>query len=74
MSISSKIYKVVAALDGSLDENYEEKETAATVEQALDELAEAILANPILNPQTESIEETPGAEVTPKTSSTEATS
>lgn len=60
MSISSKIYKVVAALDGSLDENYEEKETAATVEQALDELAEAILANPILNPQTEETEENPG--------------
>ena len=64
MSISSKIYKVVAALDGSLDKNYEEKETAATVEQALDELAEAILANPVLNPQTESIEKTHGAEAT----------
>lgn len=74
MSISSKIYKVVAAIDGSLDENYEEKETAATIEDALDDLADAVLANPILNPQTESVEETPGAEVTPKTSSTEATS
>lgn len=49
MSISSKIYKVVAAIDGSLDENYEEKETAATIEDALDDLADAILENPILN-------------------------
>lgn len=57
MSISSKIYKVVAAIDGSLDENYEEKETAATIEDALDDLADAILENPSFNPQSE---ETPG--------------
>lgn len=69
--IAGKIKKVIAALGG---EAIEEPVTAATVEQALDELAEAILANPILNPQTESIKETPGAEVTPKTSNTEATS
>ena len=69
--IAGKIKKVIAALGG---EAIEEPVTAATVEQALDELTEAILANPILNPQTESIEEIPGAEVTPKTSSTEATS
>lgn len=69
--IAGKIKKVIAALGG---EAIEEPVTAATVEQALDELAEAILANPILNPQTEETpnteettptEETPGTETTP---------
>ena len=54
--IAGKIKKVIAALGG---EAIEEPVTAATVEQALDELAEAILANPILNPQTEDTPETP---------------
>lgn len=65
--IAGKIKKVVAALNG---EAIEEPVTAATVEQALDELAEAILANPILNPQTEETEETPGTEETPETPET----
>lgn len=68
--IAGKIKKVIAALNG---EAIEEPVTAATVEQTLDELAEAILANPILNPQTEGTEETPGAEVTPETHGTETT-
>lgn len=63
--IAGKIKKVIAALGG---EAIEEPVTAATVEQALDELAEAILANPILNPQTEETQEppeTPNTETTP---------
>lgn len=62
--IAGKIKKVIAALGG---EAIEEPVTAATVEQALDELAEAILANPILNPQTEETQETPE---TPNTETT----
>lgn len=54
--IAGKIKKVIAALGG---EAIEEPVTAATVEEALDELAEAILANPILNPKTEDTPETP---------------
>lgn len=54
--IAGKIKKVIAALGG---EAIEEPVTAATVEEALDELAAAILANPILNPTTEEPEETP---------------
>lgn len=63
--IAGKIKKVIAALGG---EAIEEPVTAATVEEALDELAAAILANPILNPTTE---ETPE---TPETPNTETTS
>lgn len=62
--IAGKIKKVIAALGG---EAIEEPVTAATVEEALDELAEAILANPILNPQTEETQETPE---TPNTETT----
>lgn len=65
--IAGKIKKVIAALGG---EAIEEPVTAATVEEALDELAAAILANPILNPQTEKPEETPGTEETPETPET----
>lgn len=68
--IAGKIKKVIAALNG---EAVEEPVTAATVEQALDELTEAILANPILNPPAEEItntEETPQSEETPNTEGT----
>lgn len=45
--IASKIYKVINALNGT---DAEPEVTAATIETALDDLAAAILANPVLNP------------------------
>lgn len=60
--IAGKIKKVIAALNG---EAIEEPVTAATVEQALDELATAILENPILNPQSDAEENTQESDVTP---------
>lgn len=68
--IAGKIKKVIAALGG---EAIEEPVTAATVEQALDELAEAILANPILNPKTKGTEETSNTEETTQTEETTPT-
>lgn len=45
--IASKIYKVINALNGT---DAEPEVTAATIDTALDDLAAAILANPVLNP------------------------
>lgn len=48
--IASKIYKVINALNGT---DAEPEVTAATIDTALDDLAAAILANPVLNPPAE---------------------
>lgn len=64
MSIASKLDKVIAALNGTYDENYTEPITGATIEQKLDELAEAIKNNAILNPpasEETQTEETPAS-------------
>lgn len=57
--ITNKIYKVINALNGT---DAEPEVTAATIDTALDDLAAAILANPVLNPSetTTTEPQTPG--------------